>query len=134
LAIFVAHNERAQTFRVWQGNSMKLRTTLLIAALSTAATAMAQTPPTEPAMAPAAGALITPSSPRLPAAPGAPLPATGWTAQQAAEVFLRVDTNRDGNLSRAEAQSITNARLNFEELDANKDGVLSRSEFETGVR
>ncbi|MES2424730.1 MAG: EF-hand domain-containing protein [Pseudomonadota bacterium] len=113
---------------------MKLQPLLLAAALATGSLTMAQTPPTEPALAPAAGALITPSSPRLPAAPGAPLPATGWTAQQAAEVFLRVDTNRDGSLSRAEAQSITNARLNFEELDANKDGALSRSEFEAGVR
>lgn len=113
---------------------MKLRTCFFAGTFFVAATAMAQTPPTEPALAPAAGALITPSAPRLPAAPGAPLPATGWTAQQAAEVFLRVDTNRDGSLSRAEAQSITNARLNFEELDANKDGLLSRSEFEAGVR
>jgi len=49
-------------------------------------------------------------------------------------VFLRVDTNRDGSLTRAEAQAITNARLDFEALDANKDGLLSRSEFEAGVR
>ncbi len=113
---------------------MKLHATLVAAALAVATAAMAQTSPVEPALAPAAGALITPSSPRPNAAPAAPLPATGWSAQQAAEVFLRVDTNRDGSLTRAEAQAITNARLDFEALDANKDGVLSRSEFETGVR
>jgi Ca2+-binding EF-hand superfamily protein len=48
--------------------------------------------------------------------------------------FWGADTNRDGNLTRAEAQTITAVRLNFEELDANKDGMLSRSEFENGVR
>lgn len=113
---------------------MKLNTSLFVIALAFGSAAMAQTSPVEPSLAPAAGALITPGAPKQSAAPAAPLPATGWTAQEAAAVFFRVDTNRDGNMSRAEAQAITNARLNFEEMDANKDGALSRSEFEAGVR
>ncbi len=113
---------------------MKRHAITFAAVLALSSAAMAQTPPTEPALAPAAGALLMPDAPRPSAAPAAPLPPTGWTAQQAAEVFLRVDTNRDGSLTRAEAQAITNARLDFEALDANKDGLLSRSEFEAGVR
>ena len=115
---------------------MKTRASLFAALLAaTGAVSVAQAPPDNPVLAPAAGAIVVPaSSPAVVAAPGALLPPTGWTAQQAAEVFLRVDTNRDGSLSRAEARAITNARLDFEALDTNKDGLLSRSEFEAGVR
>jgi len=83
-------------------------------------------PPAEPALAPAAGAIIAP--PAVTSAPAGPL-----TALQAAEAFMRADANRDGQLSRAESSALTTVRLNFEELDQNKDGLLSRSEFESGV-
>lgn len=108
---------------------LHLRCVLLAAALCAAPLAGAQqsAPPAEPALAPSAGAII------VPPAVTAPAP-TGWTAQQIAAAFLAADTNRDGNLTRAEAQTITAVRLNFEELDLNKDGALSRSEFENGVR
>ncbi len=107
--------------------SFPLRGVALASALL-AASAMAQqpAPPAEPALAPAAGAIIAPPSVTAPAP-------TGWTAQQVAEAFLRADTNRDGSLSRAETLTLGGVRLNFEEMDANKDGLLSRSEFESGV-
>jgi Ca2+-binding EF-hand superfamily protein len=43
--------------------------------------------------------------------------------------FSRLDTNRDGMLSREEAR--TNIQLNqqWEQLDTNKDGQLSREEL-----
>lgn len=108
-----------------------LRCTLsLTAAFLLATQALAQTaapaPAQEPALAPSSGAIITPRTPQP--------EATTWTAQQMDMAFARADRNRDGGLSRAEAQVFTEVRLNFEELDANKDGVLSRAEFEKGVR
>ena len=98
------------------------------AALMLCAGAVAQTTPgpQEPVLAPSSGAIIMPNTP-----PPAP---TSWTAQQVDAAYARADRNRDGSLSRAEAQVFTDVRLNFEELDANKDGVLSRAEFEKGVR
>lgn len=107
-------------------HSLLLRGAVLAAALATPALAQQPAPPAEPALAPAAGAIIAPPSVTTPAP-------TGWTAQQVAEAFLRADTNRDGSLTRAEALTLGAVRLNFEEMDANKDGLLSRSEFEAGV-
>ncbi len=59
--------------------------------------------------------------------------------------FARVDTNRDGFVTRAEAQAVAGARRGmraerrqdraerraerFAQLDANRDGVISRAEF-----
>ena len=83
-------------------------------------------PPVEPALAPAAGAIITPATP-------APV-ATAQTARQITDEFLRIDINRDGTLNRAEVLGYTGVRLNFEQLDGNKDGQLSRAEFEKGIR
>ncbi|MBC7379719.1 MAG: EF-hand domain-containing protein [Burkholderiaceae bacterium] len=109
-----------------------LRTLTLAATLATALAAGAQSVtasaggPQEPALAPSAGAIITPQTP-------APV-ATAWTAQQIDAAFIRADKNRDGGLSRAEVLAYTDVRLNFEDLDANKDGVLSRAEFEKGIR
>lgn len=100
--------------------------TLATALLAVSAIAQQPTPPAEPVLAPAAGAIIAPPAVTAPAP-------TGWTAQQVAEAFLRADTNRDGSLSRAETLTLGPVRLNFEEMDANKDGLLSRSEFESGV-
>ncbi|MES2974740.1 MAG: EF-hand domain-containing protein [Pseudomonadota bacterium] len=107
---------------------MKLQLSCASLAWLVCAGATAQTAPgaQEPVLAPSAGAIITPRTPL-------PEP-TSWTVQQMDAAFARADRNRDGGLSRAEAQVFTEVRLNFEELDANKDGVLSRNEFEKGVR
>lgn len=110
-----------------------LTVTATVAALVTlAGAAAAQQPPASPtdvpALAPSAGAIIVP--PSMTSANPAP---TVWTAQRAAEAFLRADTNRDGLLSRAEANTLGPARQSFEDMDANKDGSLSRAELEAGV-
>ncbi len=107
---------------------MQQKFPVLPAALLACTAALAQTAPgvDVPALAPSSGAIITPRTPL-------PEP-TAWTVQQMDAAFTRADRNRDGNLSRAEAQVFTDVRLNFEELDGNKDGTLSRAEFEKGVR
>lgn len=107
---------------------MQRKFLVLPAALLACSAALAQTVPGTdvPALAPSSGAIIM---------PGTPLPQpTAWTVQQMDAAFARADRNRDGSLSRAEAQVFTDVRLNFEELDGNKDGSLSRAEFEKGVR
>lgn len=58
----------------------------------------------------------------------------GFTAQQVAQSFLGADANRDGELTRGEAQRLSIAPYSFEEMDLNKDGIITRFEYEDGVR
>jgi len=57
-----------------------------------------------------------------------------YTALQIAQSFLGADANRDGELTRAEAQRLRIMPYSFEEMDRNHDGILSRFEYEDGVR
>lgn len=49
-----------------------------------------------------------------------------------AHLFERLDTNKDGQLTRAEAEG--EAQRLFDRLDANKDGALTRPEADEGLR
>ena len=63
--------------------------------------------------------------------------ATGVVSHSAVEVaqsFIGADANRDGELTRAEAQRLTLLPYSFEEMDRNFDGVISRSEYEDSMR
>ena len=83
---------------------------LSIAALTLAAGAFAQAPTT-----PAAGAT-----------------APAKMAQPAAEKgkrFQKIDTNKDGMISRAEAAGNPRLAKKFDAMDANKDGQLSKDEL-----
>lgn len=57
-----------------------------------------------------------------------------YTALQVAQSFLGADGNRDGDLTRAEAQRLTLAPYAFEEMDRNHDGILTRFEYEDAMR
>ena len=57
-----------------------------------------------------------------------------YTALQIAQSFLGADANRDGELTRAEAQRLMIAPYSFEEMDENKDGILSRFEYQNALR
>lgn len=61
-------------------------------------------------------------------APGA------WSTVDIARSFLLADTNRDGELTRAEAQRLSIAPYSFDEMDWNHDGILSRFEYEDATR
>lgn len=63
---------------------------------------------------------------------------SGWAiaAQPggAAQLFQKLDTNKDGAISQQEALgSPEGGKLNFTTMDKDKDGKLSRSEFEAGL-
>lgn len=90
------------------------------------------TPPGSPPID--AGVAPLPSAPRA-FRQGAvePPPAAGpgpYTALQIAQSFIAADANRDGELTRAEAQQLAIMPASFEDMDRNHDGVLSRSEYE----
>jgi hypothetical protein len=57
-----------------------------------------------------------------------------YTALQIAQSFIGADVNRDGELTRAEAQRLTIMPYSFEEMDRNRDGILTRFEYEDAVR
>lgn len=103
-------------------SGFEVRSVLLFAALSFGGTAaMAQSP------APAAPS----STPRGAAAGVQRAPAATDDVQAA---FDRADTNRDGQLSRKEAESLPAVSNAFEQIDADKNGSLSREEFSKAVQ
>jgi Ca2+-binding EF-hand superfamily protein len=51
-------------------------------------------------------------------------------AQDAALVFAALDANKDGKISKAEAQKNPAVAQMFDQADKNKDGFLSKEEFE----
>ena len=50
-------------------------------------------------------------------------------AKHDGERVARADTDRDGSISRAEADRFPKLKENFDKLDSNKDGVLSKEEL-----
>jgi hypothetical protein len=64
---------------------------------------------------------------------GAAPPRGALTAVDIAAMFMGADTNRDGDLSRAEAGRLQ-LPMSFDELDTNHDGVISRFEFDEAFR
>lgn len=67
-------------------------------------------------------------------APAAPAAQGSSTDAGSAAAFARADTNRDGKLSREEAQALPAVAQRFEKADADADGQLSRAEFEQAVK
>jgi hypothetical protein len=57
-----------------------------------------------------------------------------YSAVQFAQSFLGADLNRDGELTRAEAQRLTIAPYSFEDMDRNHDGIITRFEYDDAVR
>jgi len=51
-------------------------------------------------------------------------------AQDAALVFTALDANKDGKVTKAEAQKNAAVAQMFDQADKNKDGSLSKDEFQ----
>ena len=92
--------------------------TFVFAALSfTAASAMA-------ANTPAAGTVMSTDEEK-------PVPTVDvQTEGQSLSLFAQLDENKDGLLTKEEAQRVENILAMFEVLDADQDGQLTLSEFE----
>jgi Ca2+-binding EF-hand superfamily protein len=57
-----------------------------------------------------------------------PPPAAGSTAE-AAPLFLQLDSDQDGYVSKDEAKRSADTAAQFDDLDANHDGKISATEF-----
>jgi hypothetical protein len=75
------------------------------------------------------GGYAAAAPPRLSAGSG-----HGYAAVDIARSFIQADRNRDGELTRGEAQRLAIAPYSFEEMDRNFDGVISRFEYEDATR
>ena len=60
------------------------------------------------------------------ASPAAP---AGGDSAKAMEAFDRADKNKDGKLSKEEADSMPAVAAKFAEMDVDKDGFISKSEY-----
>jgi hypothetical protein len=57
-----------------------------------------------------------------------------YTPIELARSFLLADTNRDGELTRTEAQGLVIMPVGCAHVDSNHDGVISRFEYEDATR
>lgn len=72
-----------------------------------------------------------------PASPaGGAIPPNKWTLAQIEDAFRKTDADGDGDgsISRQEASMWAGLARNFDRLDSNKDGRLSRAEFDEGLK
>ena len=56
--------------------------------------------------------------------------ATPAMAQDTAVVFAALDANKDGQVSKAEAEKNAQVTASFAQADTNHDGMLSKAEFD----
>jgi hypothetical protein len=76
-------------------------------------------------------AVGAPDSPQLAAGTGR---GGAYSVVDVARSFIQADGNRDGELTRAEAQRLAIMPYSFEEMDRNHDGIVTRWEYEDAVR
>jgi Ca2+-binding EF-hand superfamily protein len=69
------------------------------------------------------------ASQMAPLAAAGAIPANKATRMDLDAAFNRADVNRDGQLSRTEAEHFPAVAQRFEQIDSNHDGFISREEF-----
>lgn len=108
-------------------SSFDARSVMLFAALSMGgALAQAQQPAPSPQPKFQIGPSERPAQPSF--GPG------GAATAAAGSAFERADTNRDGQLSAAEAAQLPAIGNRFQQLDKDRSGGLSRAEFDAGAK
>ena len=93
------------------------RSVLLVAAMAFVGVAGAQ------------GQTTSPSPSTTASAPANSIPANKATSKDVDAAFDRADTNKDGKLSRAEAENLPSVAQRFEQIDADRDTFISREEL-----
>ncbi|CAB5680374.1 EF hand [Delftia tsuruhatensis] len=112
----------SMTSQLRKVSGFEIRSVMLFAALSFGgAAAMAQD--LGPSSGPATGVQAAPAP--------STAPAQGNDVQAA---FDRADTNKDGKLSKKEAEALPAVSSNFAQIDTDKNGSLSREEFSKAVQ
>lgn len=95
----------------------------------------ARTPPAPMAVPPGSPGTLTP--PSAAAQPGlAPAPSAGAApagTPDVSAIFTRADADRDGRLSRTEAERLPDLARNFDRVDSNRDGAVSLAELQAAV-
>ncbi len=97
--------------------NFEMHSVLLIAALALTAAPASRAQDNNPAARPA------------PSSTSSAVPPNRTTAQDVEAAFTRADTNRDGKLTRQEAERFPAVAQRFEQIDANQDTFISREEF-----
>ena len=97
--------------------NFEARSVLLVAALALGGIAGAQGQTTAPG--PAASASAAADS----------IPANRATSKDVDAAFDRADTNKDGKLSREEAENLQSVAQRFERIDTDRDTFISREEL-----
>ncbi|ABX32712.1 EF-hand domain pair family protein [Delftia acidovorans] len=112
-------------------SGFEIRSVMLFAAISLGSVAaMAQT--STPAAPPSQASFGAGSGPAT-GVQAAPTPSSAG-ANDVQAAFDRADTNRDGKLSKKEAEALPAVSSNFAQIDADKNGSLSRDEFSKAVQ
>jgi hypothetical protein len=62
------------------------------------------------------------------------IPPNKWTVAQIADAFRKTDADGSGTISRQEAGMWTGLARSFDRLDSNRDGELSKAEFDEGLK
>lgn len=74
------------------------------------------------------------ADPAQPATGSSPPMATSGAKDPPAPLFLQLDVNHDGYITREEAKRSADITARFERLDTNHDGKISSDEFKSGMQ
>ena len=97
--------------------NFEARSVLLVTAMALGGIAGAQGQTTSPAPSTSASAA------------GGSIPANTATSKDVDAAFDRADTNKDGKLSRTEAENLPSVAQRFEQIDTDRDTFISREEL-----
>lgn len=97
--------------------NFEARSVLLVAAMAVGGMAAAQ------------GQTSAPSPARTASAAAGGIPANKATSKDVDAAFDRADTDKDGKLSRTEAENLPAVAQRFEQIDTDRDTFVSREEL-----